>query len=278
MVAGADDPYYGAGPGDGRVSHPTITAAILARDEAAVIEGCIASVRWADDVLVVVDDATTDATAQQAMRAGARVVSRPFQGFPHQRNAALALARGDWVLFVDADERVPPSLAGEVRWAVERADETAGFWIPRRNVIAGGWVRYAGWWPDCQLRLLRRGHARYDERAIVHEVATLDGPSGTLAEPFLHLNYDSLGEFRAKQARYAVLEADALWERGVRARPRNLLLQPLREFRRRTWELSGYRQGVLGMRLGVEMARASFLTYRALLTRTRESTVDGARS
>jgi hypothetical protein len=145
----------------------------------------------------------------------------------------------------------------------------AGFWIPRRNVIAGEWVRHAGWWPDRQLRLLRRTSARYDEGAVVHEVATLDGPSDTLAEPLLHLNYDTLAEFRAKQTHFAMLEARALWERGQRARPHNLLLQPIREFRRRIVELGGIRQGALGLRLGLEMAWASFLTYRELLALTR---------
>ncbi|MCC7106486.1 MAG: glycosyltransferase, partial [Chloroflexi bacterium] len=100
---------------------PTITAAILARDEADFIEGCLDSVRWADERLVVLDAATRDQTAALASTMGARVVERRFEGFPHQRNAALGLATGDWVLFVDADERVPPSLAHEVREAISRA-------------------------------------------------------------------------------------------------------------------------------------------------------------
>ncbi len=251
------------------VTPPTISAVVIARDEAALIEGCLQSVAWADERLVVLDAATTDATGALAEAAGARVTVRPWRGFPHQRNAALALARSDWVLFVDGDERVPPSLAHEVRSRLQDPGDVAGFWIPRRNVIAGEWVRHAGWWPDRQLRLLRRLGARYDEGAVVHEVATLDGPSGVLDEPLLHLNYESLDEFREKQARFAILEAHTLWDRGQRARPRNLLLQPIREFRRRTVELGGIRQGVLGLRLGLEMARANFLTYRELLRLTR---------
>lgn len=249
---------------------PTVAAAILARDEADFIEGCLASVRWADERLVLVDDATRDATAELARATGARIVTCSWQGFPRQRNRALDLVTSDWVLFVDADERVTPALAREVRSVVAAPGEMVGFWIPRRNVIAGAWVRHAGWWPDRQLRLLRRGRARYDEARPVHEVADLDGPAGTLREPFLHLNYECLAEFRAKQAHYAVLEARTLWERGVRARPRNLVFQPLREFRRRTVELGGIRQGALGVRLGAEMALATFRTYRELLRLGRE--------
>ena len=258
-----DPPRPGASPG--------VSAVVLARDEANLIERCLASIAWADERLVVLDSATTDRTAELAVAAGAHVVERPWRSFQHQRNVALGLARGDWVLFVDADERVPPSLAREVRARLARAGDVAGFWIPRRNVIAGVWVRHAGWWPDRQLRLLRRGSAHYDESGVVHEVAILDGPSGTLDEPLLHLNYETFREFREKQARYAILEARTLWKRGVRAKPRNLVLQPIREFRRRTVELGGFRLGVFGLRLGLEMALASFRTYRELLRLNRGS-------
>lgn len=244
---------------------PTVSAVVIARDEADFVEGCLASVAWADERLVVLDAATTDETGALAEAAGARVEERPWVSFQRQRNVALGLARCDWVLFVDGDERVPPVLAHEVRERLREEGAARGYWIPRRNVIAGVWVKHAGWWPDPQLRLLHRTSARYDESGVVHEVADLDGRAGALTEPLLHLNYETFAEFRAKQARYAVLEARTLWERGVRAKPRNLVLQPLREFRRRTVELGGYRHGLFGARLGFEMALASYLTYRELL-------------
>lgn len=248
---------------------PTVSAVILAHDEIDQIQGCVASVAWADEILVI-DDGTTGHLRELATEAGAKVVVRPWQGFPKQRNAGLNLATGDWLLFVDADERVPPALAHEVRRTVAAPGETVGYWIPRRNVIAGEWVRHAGWWPDCQLRLLKRGHAHYDESRVVHELAILDGPDDTLSEPFLHLNYESLAEFRAKQRRYAHLEAVALWENGVRPKPHSIVLQPLREFRRRAIELGGIRQGAMGARLGAEMALAAFWTYRELRRMVRQ--------
>jgi (heptosyl)LPS beta-1,4-glucosyltransferase len=254
---------------DAHPDRPTVTAAVVALNEADLIEGCLTSVAWADEVLVIVDAATTDQTAKLARATGARVIIRAWRGWPNQRNAALNMATCDWLLFVDGDERVPPSLAQEIRKTLPAADQTAGYWIPRRNVIAGEWVKHAGWWPDRQLRLLRRTAARYDEGVAVHETATLDGPDATLSEPLLHLNYDTLTEFREKQARFAILEAQTLWERGIRPRPHSLLLQPLREFRRRTLELGGIHQGVLGLRLGAEMALASFWTYRELLKMKR---------
>jgi hypothetical protein len=246
-----------------RADRPTISAVILAHDEVNLIQACIASVAWADECLVI-DDGTTELIRPLAEAAGAKVVRRPWAGFPQQRNAGLRLATGDWLLFVDADERVPPALAREVREKIEAPGATVGYWVPRRNIIAGEWVRHAGWWPDYQLRLLRRGHAAYDEGRVVHELAILDGPDGTLSEPLLHLNYETLTEFRAKQRRYASLEARALWESGIRPKPHSLALQPIREFRRRMLSLGGIRQGPLGVRLGLEMALASFWTYREL--------------
>jgi glycosyltransferase involved in cell wall biosynthesis len=242
---------------------PTVSAVILAHDELDLIEGCVTSVAWADEILVI-DDGTTQQVRELAQMAGANVVVRPWRGFPQQRNAGLELATCDWLLFVDADERVPPSLAREVRQRVADSGPTVGYWIPRRNVIAGEWVRYAGWWPDEQLRLLKRGHARYDEGRVVHELPILDGPEGSLREPLLHLNYRTLAEFRAKQRQYAHLEALALWESGIRPRPHSVVLQPIRELRRRLFELEGLRQGPLGVRLGLEMALATFWTYREL--------------
>jgi glycosyltransferase involved in cell wall biosynthesis len=248
---------------------PTVTAAILARDEADTIGGCLGSVAWADERLVILDAATTDATAEIAATLGARVVRKEFAGFQRQRNAALDAAHGAWVLFVDADERVTPALASEVRRRLLAPGPNVGFWVPRRNVIAGVWVRHAGWWPDKQLRLLKRGSARYDESGVVHEVAELSGPSDMVSEPLLHLNYDTLAEFREKQRRYALLEARTLANRGIRARPRSLLAQPIREFRRRVFVLGGIKQGPLGVWLGLEMALASFQTYRELLRLAR---------
>lgn len=242
---------------------PTVTTAILARDEVDLLVGCVESVGWADERLIVVDDRGT-VNDEMVRATGARVVRRPFESFAHQRNAALDLAHGAWVLFADADERVPPSLAAEIRHRLRSPRPFVGFWVPRRNVIAGEWVRHAGWWPDRQLRLIQRGRARYDEGGVVHEVADLDGPADTLSEPLLHLNYETLTEFREKQLRYARLEAQVLAHRGVRAKPHSVIVQPIREFRRRVLELGGIRQGPLGVRLGLEMALASFHTYREL--------------
>ena len=242
----------------------TLTAIVLARDEAVNIERCLRALTWADSLTVVLDDATVDDTAERAQHLGARVVRRPLVSFADQRNAALELAESDWVLFVDADEVVSPELAAQVRATIDSPGNLAGFWIPRRNYICGRWVRHAGWYPDEQLRLLRRGSARYDEQRLVHEVVRLDGPAGHLGEPLIHYNYADLAQFRRKQARYAELEALALRQQGIRPRPWTFLSQPLREFRRRYVDLRGYREGLLGLQLAGLLAWTTFGTYRKL--------------
>jgi glycosyltransferase involved in cell wall biosynthesis len=241
-----------------------LTAAVLARDEAGIIERCLAALAWADERLVVVDAATTDDTAARAAALGARVVTRRLESFAAQRNAALELTDAAWVLFVDADEVVTPALAAEVQRAVASAGEVVGFWIPRRNLICGRWVRHAGWYPDEQLRLLRRGRAQYDADKLVHEVVQLDGPAGHLREPLVHYNYADLAQFRRKQARYAELEVETLAAQGVRPRPYTPFLQPLREFRRRYVTLEGYKEGLLGLQLCGLLAWSTFTVYREL--------------
>ncbi|MFN8471826.1 MAG: glycosyltransferase [Anaerolineae bacterium] len=242
-----------------------ITAVILTRNEAEHIQECLASVAWADRRLVL-DSGSDDGTPRIAREAGADVVVRPFRNFADQRNAALALVRTPWVLFVDADERVTPSLADEVRrvTAESDGDGPVGYWIPRHNYIFGHLTRGGGWWPDYQLRLFRVGRAHYDPERAVHELVVLDGAAEYLSEPFVHYNYRDLEQFRRKQASYTSYDAGILYASGARARPRNFVLQPLREFRRRFVSLQGYRDGVHGVRMAGLMAYYEWVKYAKL--------------
>lgn len=235
-------------------ARPRLTAAVIARDEEDLLGECLQSIAFADERLVLVDAATRDRTREVARGNGARVAERAFSNFAAQRDAALALATGDWVLFVDADERVTPALREEVLRIVSEPGGCRGFWIPRHNYLLGHVVRHAGWFPDYQLRLLERGAARFDPSRPVHELALVDGQIGHLREPLLHFNYRSLGEFIAKQERYCPFEAERWLARFGRPRKRALLGQPAREFWRRYVALEGYREGPLGLVLSVLLA------------------------
>lgn len=229
-----------------------VTAAVITLNEAGNIGACLDSAAWADERLVL-DSGSRDGTLRicQSM-AGVRLEQRSFDDYPHQRNAALRLASNDWVLFVDADERVTPELAAEVQQTVTAAQHD-GYYVPRYNHILGRVMRHTGWYPDYQMRLLDRRHARYDEAIPVHEVVRLEHPvPGYLAGHFVHYNYLTLGQFMRKQRRYSDMEARRLRNQPLRLR--QLLSMPAREFLRRYCTLRGYRDGGHGLLLSTLLA------------------------
>lgn len=233
---------------------------MLARDEERNLAELLPTLDWGDELLVCVNAESTDGSAAVARQLGARVEVWPFTNFARYRNQALAAATQQWILFVDADERVSPALAAEVRGVTETAASTGyvGGWVPRRNIILGHPMRAAGWYPDYQLRLLERAHAHYDESRPVHETVVLDGPVSYLREPFVHLNYQTVGQFVTKQRRYTALEAAELLAEQGRPRARALVGQPLREFWRRYVQLEGWRDGWVGLFLSLAMAFYAF--------------------
>jgi (heptosyl)LPS beta-1,4-glucosyltransferase len=232
----------------------TLTAAVIAKDAADVLGDCLISIAFADEVLVLVDAATRDATRELARKHGARVEERVFDTFAAQRDAALRLARGDWVLFVDSDERVSLDLRAEVLLSIGDAADCRAFWIPRHNYLMGRLIKHAGWYPDYQLRLLRRGFAHYDPARVVHELPIVDGKIGYLELPLVHFNYRSMAEFVAKQERYCQLDAVRWLNTYGRPRRRAVVGQPVREFWRRYVSLRGFRDGPLGLALSVLLA------------------------
>lgn len=242
-----------------------LIAVILTLNEAEHIQDCIASLTFADRVLVF-DSFSTDDTITLAQGAGAAVMQRKFDHYANQRNAAIQAARemgAAWVLFVDADERISPALASEIQQAAAQTD-MAAFRMPRHNYIFGKLTRGAGWYPDYQTRLLRVDAARYDPERQVHEVVLLDGPLGTLEQPIIHYNYRDLSQFLDKQRRYTAYEARILHQQGIKAKPQNFILQPLRHFRWRYFTLKGYQDGLHGLRLSLLMAWYEFRKYQML--------------
>jgi hypothetical protein len=242
-----------------------LAAIVLTRNEASHIDECLESLAWADRCLVF-DSGSTDRTVERALAYGAQVLHHPFVDFASQRNAALHAVDAEWVFFVDADERSTPALAEEARRVVAYTGERAraGWWVPRDNWMMGHRMRGGGWYPDHQLRLLRRSLAHYDPSRPVHETVILDGQAGYLENPLVHYNYDSVGQFRRKMQGYTAFEAKALREKGVRARPWKYVTQPSREFWRRFVVLAGYRDHLYGLLFCGLMAWYTFVTYRRL--------------
>jgi len=247
-----------------------LAAVVLTHNEERHIGDCLDSLAWADR-RVVFDDFSTDRTVEIAQAKGAEVIQHKFENFAMQRDAALDAVRAEWILFVDADERATPALAEEARRVVA-GGEPVGWWIPRHNYIMGHRMRGGGWSPDPQLRLLRRGKARYDPDRPVHEIVILDGRAGTLENRLIHYNYDTLGQFLRKQNRYMDYEAQILHEQRAKLRPWTYFRQPLREFWRRFVTLQGYRDHVYGVLFCGLMGYYTFVAYwRLRKIRTGES-------
>jgi len=245
-----------------------LAAVVLTRNEGKHISDCLRSLDWADS-RVVFDSGSEDETLPSAQQNGAQVLTHPFTDFASQRNAALDAVQADWIFFVDADERATPQLATEVRRVIAYRGEAAraGWWVPRHNIMIGHRMRGGGWYPDPQLRLLRRGRARYDPERPVHETVILDGAAGTLKNVLIHYNYDSVAQFRHKMLRYTDLECRILHERGVRVHPWTSVSMPVREFWRRFVSLAGYKDHVYGVLFCGLMAWYTFVTYWKLRKR-----------
>ncbi len=240
-----------------------ITALVLTLNEEDNIAECLKTLVWADKVLVL-DSGSTDRTVEIAQSLGAQVFFHPFKNYADQRNYALGLIQTEWVLFVDADERVPPELAAEIREVAEE-EGFSGWWVPRKNYICGRWIRHGGWYPDYQLRLLRPEKARYDPAWEVHEIVVIEGKTGYLRNHLIHYNYRTWGEFISRQKAYLPLEVRTLRKRGMKAKVWSPLSMPIREFWRRYIRLEGYKDGLYGLILASILAFYTMLAYGFLL-------------
>jgi len=184
-----------------------VSVVIPTKDEERNIEACIASVAWAGEIIVF-DSHSTDATLALAEKNGARIVQRVFDTFAVHKNWALDNIEfsHDWVLLLDADERITDALAAEIRDAVARSDGPDGWYIARRNMFCGKWLRHGGVYPDYNLRLFRRGKARYEDR-IVHEHMILDGEAGYFDNHLLHEDDKGIERYFDRHNHYTTFEA-----------------------------------------------------------------------
>lgn len=222
----------------------SLTVAIVVLNEQQMLPRALASAAFADEVLIV-DGGSTDATVEIARSAGARVVERPFDDFARQRNVALEAASTDWVLFLDADERITAALADEVRAVVARADAADAYAIPRRNMALGRWLRWhPGGAPDAPVRLVRRGAARWSGQ--VHEALEGAASTGRLQAEMVHLTHRSVGDLVDKINRYSELEAAQLVARGEGAPGAKDLLSSYGSAMKSLWRSGLKREGIEG--------------------------------
>ena len=244
-----------------------LSVTVIARDEERNLARCLASVAWADEI-VLVDSGSTDATRDIGRRFGARVVEQPWLGYAAQKNLAAERAAHRFVLSLDADEWLPEETARELRRELEapRADAYA---LRRRSALSAGFVRRA-WGPDWQVRFYRKDRARFGGGAV-HE-SVRPGPGARVARldgHILHLTARSIGEWSARMNRYAALAAPELARRGRRHVLVRLVLSPPAAFLRSYLVRGGVLDGVRGLVVGAEQAHYVLLKYAAAWERLR---------
>jgi glycosyltransferase involved in cell wall biosynthesis len=239
-----------------------LSVTIITLNEAANIKACLASVSWADEV-VVVDSGSTDDTAARARAAGARVIVREWPGYAAQKNFAASQAAHDWILSVDADERVPPALADEIRRTLSGGQLPAGYRIPRVTFHLNKWIRTTDWYPDYQLRLYDRRRARWTSTRV-HESVACDTPPGRLRHDLQHYAYRDLGHHHATMDKYTTLAAEDMYAAGRRAGWFELACHPLAAFLRNYLLRRGVADGLPGLIISVMNAHYVFLKFAKL--------------
>ena len=245
-----------------------LSAVIITRNAAAQLGACLESVRFADEILIV-DSGSTDTTREIAQRHNARVLHQDWLGYGKQKQFAVEQAANDWVLCLDADERVSAPLAHRIQEALRKPDRFA-YDMPRCNRFMGRWLRHGEGYPDPNLRLFHRGHARWSDDPI-HEHVVTTGTVGRLDGDLLHETETTIAEYLEKQNRYTTLQAERLHAAGKRVGAARLVLSPLGRFIKFYFLRRGFLDGVPGL---VHIAIGcfnSFMKYAKLMQLARTS-------
>ncbi len=239
-----------------------VTATVITFNEAANIQAALESLSWADEIIVV-DSDSTDNTAEIARKFTSKVIVRRWPGYVAQKNFAGEQASHDWIFSLDADERVTPELAAELKAVMARGPGAAGYRVPRVTFHLGRWMRSTDWYPDYQLRLYDRRRARWAGN-YVHESVKADGPVADLRSELQHYAYRDLAHHCQTMDRYTTLAAKQMFEEGRRAGFFDLLVHPPAAFFRNYVLRGGFRDGTAGLIVSAMNARYVGLKFAKL--------------
>ena len=239
----------------------TISALVLTKNEEEMVEGCLRQLKFADEI-VIVDQNSKDHTLKIARKYTDRIFKSGANDFAQNRNILKDQAKGKWLLYVDADERLPQGLVKEIKIAISK-NEFGAFYIPRKNYVLGKWVRHGGWWPDYAPRLFEKSKLEKWE-GVVHESPQVFGKIGYLKTPIEHLSARSMSQMFSKSINWAKIEADLFLAHGHRqVGIASILKLSAFEFVRRYILKLGFLDGVVGLIEGIyqSLHQAMVLTY-----------------
>jgi glycosyltransferase involved in cell wall biosynthesis len=253
-----------------------LTVTVITRNEASNIAAALESVAWADEI-VVVDSNSTDGTADIARRLATRVEIRDWPGYGAQKNHAAALASHDWILSIDADERVTPELAAEIRALLNAGPSSPGYRIPRVAFYLGRWIRSTDWYPDLQLRLYDRRAGRWDDRRV-HESVVTNAAPGVLRAEIQHFPYRDISHHLQTIDRYTTLAAEDWRAAGRRAGAAQAFFHPRFAFLRNYVLKGGFRDGSAGLMVSILNSYYVFLKLAKLWELEQQAAGRGPRS
>lgn len=237
-----------------------LSAIVITHNEESNIQDCLKSLSFVDEIIVV-DHASTDRTVEIARRLGAKVHStEDWPGFGLQKNRALALATGDWVLSIDADERVTDGLRTGLTEALTDCQAVTAFQFPRESSYCGQFMRHSGWSPDWVLRLFKRGHARFSDD-LVHERLMVKGSIGKVNSPLRHLSFPDFESVLDKANRYSTAGAQAMFKKGKSASLFGAIGHASWAFFRTYVLRRGFLDGELGLALAISNAEGTYYRY-----------------
>jgi glycosyltransferase involved in cell wall biosynthesis len=241
------------------VSRPPISLVVITLNEAQNIERCLASVPWADDI-VVLDSKSADDTVERAKKMGARTFVESFRGYKDQKVRATELAKNDWVLSLDADEALSPELQAEI---LKSFDEKAdAFGIPRLSFHLGRWIRHGGWYPDLQLRLFHRKRAKWVGGHLHEKIEA--GQVIRLKSPIYHWVFKDLADQVETNNEYSTRGARELYDRGQKPSALKMIFKPYGKFIETYLWKRGFLDGTEGFIISVGAAYSLFLKYAKL--------------
>jgi glycosyltransferase involved in cell wall biosynthesis len=236
-----------------------LSVVIITRNEEDNIGECLESVKWAEEIIIV-DSESSDRTEEICRAFGVNFVKEPWKGFALQKNSAIEKATRDWILSLDADERVTPELKKEIIAVIEGSDPKDGYFIARKNFFLGRWIKRCGWYPDYNLRLFRRGKGLFGIREV-HEAIKITGVSGHLKSPMEHHTYKSLDDYMVRLDRYSTLAAQELLKEKKSYGIFHIIFRPFYTFISMYLLRLGFLEGYYGFVLSVLYAFYTFLKY-----------------
>ena len=250
---------------------PTLSVILITRNEEANLADCLASLEGIAQQIVVVDTNSSDRTLDIAKSYGAAIAQPPdWPGFGPQKNRALDLATGEWVLSLDADERLTPALKSEIVTAIHHSAHVDCFAIPRLSWYCGRFIRHSGWNPDYVDRLFKRGSARFSDD-LVHERLIPSGQVAKLENPMLHYSFMDYSQVLQKIDRYSTASAEQAFAQGKTSTPLKAVLHGAWSFFRTYFLRAGFLDGPQGFTLAMSNAQGTYYRYIKLWHLIREA-------